>query len=152
MSSNKTFKEIFTEIGNSLITLAEKLDDLTIISVVVKTDPETPTPVPPVDDPYKDIYIPPFKTDNVYVRESTLIGYTKGLTGVNEPLYIVTFSDFKKRGYTQDASGKFHNKGKNIYSNPNTVIVDKSLDWGTLVIDDVTANGGNSPSKFYAKL
>ena len=159
MAKERSFKEIFTSISEGFVELADKLDALTIIKITVDAEDEgtkpspIPTPIPtPIENPYKDVFIPIFNTPYTGVKEYTLVGYTKGLTGVNEPLYVVTFTDFLKRSYTQDKNGKYHNKGKNIYTNPNTVIVDKSMDWGTLVIDDVTANGGNAPSKYYAQL
>ena len=136
-----SFEELLGAIG-------KKLDDQLVFKITLTEEEE----IPGVEDPYKDVFIPEFITNNKNVKDKILVGYIVNTSGVKEPLYVVTFTDSKKRSYSHDKNSIFHNKGKNIYDNAKTVIVDKSLDWKSLVIDIDTRNEGNDPDKFAASI
>lgn len=135
-----SFKELLSALG-------EKLDSTTSVTIT-PLDCEFKEPE---EDPYEGVFIPPFVVSNSYVSGEHLVGY---ITEDNEklPLYVVVFDDSKARSYTHDKNSIFKNRGKNIYDNPDTVIVDTSIDWKAFVIDDITGNGGKEPSSVYAIL
>lgn len=142
----QSFEALFGAIG-------KKLDKIRMYEISI---PEDTTP-PIVEDPFSSIYIPEFKSPklegkNASIISYKLIGYITNEDKVKEPLYFVTFVDGKSRSYSQNKDSLLINRGKNIYTNPNTVIVDKSQDWVSNVIDVSTGNLGLNSSPMHANL
>ena len=124
-----SFKELLSTLGEKLDNIVKLMDyDIKII-----------------EDPYTGVYIPEtiLKIDGVAGEH--LIGY---LSEDNEKLalYLIIFDDYKARTYTYSKEGVFKNRGKNIYQNSDTTIVDTSVNWNSFVIDDITGNGGKDSS------